>query len=352
MIRKIYSALSSVKLALALLIVILVSCIAGVTIFRGDRSWALVFNTLWFNGLLVLLVLNVAFCFFPRMWGRKLTLVSFGMILFHLSFVAILLGVVYNSFFYFRGVIRLTEGETLLSGDPESYDAIDKGRFFDFAKLKGETTLIKMHRGYTVNGQDKQVAYEVAVGGGASKKQSIIYATHKLENDGFGYFRDREGYSILVILYDKREKELYGAYVPLQSLKQKDDSYLYITGTKAGPESLPFPQNPATPFFALQAAYRPSALKEREREGEASFQIRQLREEHAGPEAKALAEGTAKIGGKVKVGEYYLSPGEVRYWVAMSVRYEPGKPIVLASLWAGLGGMILTFAGRMTRGRA
>jgi hypothetical protein len=53
----------------------------------------------------------------------------------------------------------------------------------------------------------------------------------------------------------------------------------------------------------------------------------------------------------VNVGRYYLEAKEVRYWVGMNVRYEPGKPIVLTSLWVGLGGMILTFIGRMRRSR-
>lgn len=74
--RMIYKFLTSVKLALALLIIILACCVSGVTIFRGERAWTLIFNTLWFNGILVLLVVNVAFCFFGRMWGRKVTLIS------------------------------------------------------------------------------------------------------------------------------------------------------------------------------------------------------------------------------------------------------------------------------------
>ena len=64
--RKIHGYLSSVKLAIALLIIILVCCVIGVTIVRGERAGALIFGTILFNGLLVLLVVNVAFCFFGR----------------------------------------------------------------------------------------------------------------------------------------------------------------------------------------------------------------------------------------------------------------------------------------------
>ena len=349
--RNMRESLASVKLAIALLIIILVCCVIGVTIVRGARAGALIFGTVWFNGLLVLLVVNVAFCFFGRIWGRKVTLISLGMILFHLSFVAMLGGVVYNSLFYFRGTIRLTEGETLPSSDLQSYDAFDHGRFFAFSKLQGETTLIKMHRDYSVDGANRQVAYEVAVGEGLSKKQGLIYVTHKLDNNGFDYFRDKEGYSLLIMLYNKLGKELYGAHVPLQSLKQKDESYLYTTGTKEGPGPLPFPQDPLKPLFDLQVAYRPSLLKGRERAGEAFYQVWTLQGEDPGPAGHAVAEGKAAIGNRVHVGRYYLEAKEVRYWAGMNVRHEPGKPIVLTSLWVGLGGMILTFIGRMRRSR-
>ena len=350
-VRKMYGFISSVKLAMVLLISILVCCVAGVTVLRGEQAWSLIFNTLWFNGLLVLLVLNVAFCFFGRIWGRKVTLISLGMILFHLSFVAMLGGVIYNSLFYFRGTIRLTEGETLPSSDPQSYDLAEHGRFFAFSKLKGQTTLIKMHRGYSIDSADKQVAYEVAVGEGHSKKQGIIYVTHKLDNDGFDYFRDKEGYSLMIMLYDKRGKELYGAHVSLQSLKQKDDSYLYTTGTTEGPGAIPFPQDPLEPLFGLQVTYRPSLLKERERAGDAYFHVLPLQGEDAGSGVHTVTEVKAAVGSRVSMGSYYLEAKEVRYWVGMNVRHEPGKQIVLTSLWVGLSGMILTFIGRMRKSK-
>ncbi len=348
--RKIYDFLASSKLAMFLLVSILACCVTGVTIVRGERAWALIFSTLWFNGLLVALVVNVAFCFFGRIWGRKLTVISIGMILFHLSFVALFGSIIYNSLFSFRGLIRLTEGETLRNGEQQSYDRIESGRFFNYSRLKGETTLIRMHKGYKVGGNDKRAAYEIEVGERGLKKQGIIYFTKHLEYKGFKYYPDREGYSILIILHDRRGRELYGAYVPLQSLKQKSDQYLYTTGTKDGPGSFLFPQDPLKPLFALQAAYHPSFLKERERDGEAVFKVWQL-DKADDDRTKPMVEGRARIGKKIKAGDYYLSVKEVRYWVGMSVRYEPGKPVVLTSLWVGLSGMIITFIGRMRKGK-
>ncbi len=386
--RRIYRFFSSVRLAMTLLIAILACCFIGVTIFRGERAWTVIFSTLWFNWLLILLVVNVACCFFPRMWGRRLTLVSLGMILFHLSFVFMLSGIIYNSLFYFRGNIRLTEGETLASGELQSYDSTDRGRLFKLSRLKGETKLIKMHTGFKVDGVDKRAAYEISVGEGGLNKQEIIYITKHLEYKGFRYFNDREGYSILAILYDKQGRELYGAHIPLQSRKQKDESYLYTTGTKDGPGSFSFPPDPMKPLFGLQVVYLPSKLKDRS--GAAMFKIWPLpkvakqepevstdrgqgqqtdmpnphddmqqaemsnahsdgKQPGAVMAGKLLAEGKGLIGEKIRVGDYYLEAREIRYWVGMRVVYEPGQPIILASMWAGLAGIIIAFIGRMRK---
>jgi hypothetical protein len=154
------------------------------------------------------------------------------------------------------------------------------------------------------------------------------------------------------VLSNRQGKDLYGAYLPLQSIPQDNRGYLYSTGYKEGstikPDVIQYPQPPEKPLFALQVAYFPSKLQERG--GEAKFLTYAL-DAHGMPESRPLAEGKAVIGAPFPVGEYLLNAREVRYWVGMSVRYEPGKPIVLASLWAGLAGMIITMFGRMMRRR-
>jgi len=349
MLRKIYDFLASAKLAMFLLVTVLLCCLVGTTVYRDKKAWEMIFSTLWFNALLILLVVNVAACFFGRIWGRRVTLISFGMILFHLSFVSMFLGIVYNSLFYFRGTIRLTEGETLPSGDLQSYDESNRGILFNISRVKGETTLIKMHTGYKADGKDKRAAYEIAVGDGPSRKQGIIYITKHLANKGFKYFPDKEGYSLLTILSDRQGNEIYGAYLPLQSLKQKDDAFYYTTGTRDGPTIVRFPQEPLKPLIGLNISYKPDPLKERA--GEAFFQLYPRVKQDPKQEEKPLASGKAPIGGWYDAGEYRLSVSEVRYWTAMAVRYEPGQPIVLTSLWIGLFGVTLTTVARIFRKR-
>lgn len=349
--RLIYDFLASAKLALALLIVILACCLTGVTVYRGKEAWQVIFNTLWFNSLLVLLVVNVACCFFGRIWRRKITIVSFGMILFHMSFVMVFLAIVYNSLFYFRGVIRLTEGEVLASDNPESYDTIEKGRFFSFSRLSGETRLIKMHTGYNVDGKDKRWAYEVEVGDRDDRTHGIIYITHKLTHNGFDYFNEKEGFSLALELADLQGRPVYGAYLPLQSIEQPDGSYVYATGYREGlkvkASPILFPPYPGEPLYAMQVAYKPPPTSEQR--GNVELQLFRL-DANGKPRFEVpLVNGTKRLGDKFMVDNLSLAADEVRYWVAMMVRYEPGKPILLTSLWFGLLGMTITTVGRMFR---
>lgn len=352
-IRKIYDFLASARLAMVLLVSILVCCVTGVTVWRGTEAGRVIFGTIWFNFILVLLVVNVACCFFGRIWRRRITIVSFGMILFHISFVTILLGVVYNSLFYFRGLIRITEGEVLASDDLQSYDQIETGRFFSISRFKGSTSLLRVHTGFKVDGEDKRVAYEVMVGNGADSKKGLIFTTNKLSHHGVDYFNDREGYSLLLILSDRMGRNVYGGHLPLQSIRLKDGGFKYTTGYKDGEivrqSPILFPAPPEKPLMAVQAEYIVS--KFRERGGEASFLVYQLDQQGAPNYDRRLAEDVAPIGVQVPVGEYFLNAAEVRYWVGITVRYEPGKPFVLASLWMGLAGMIITTGGRMARSR-
>lgn len=346
---RIYTIMTSAKLAMGLLVTILACCITGVTIFREARAGELIFSTLWFNGLLVLLVVNVACCFFGRVWGRRVTVISFGMILFHLSFVAMFIGIIYNSLFYFRGVIRLSEGETLSSAVPQNYDMFKTGRLFSFSNLKGEISLLKFHLRYSADGKDKKVAYEVAIDDGKNRKQEIIYVTKNLSYNGVKYFRDKEGYTLLTVISDKKGNDLYGAYVPLQSIKVKKNDYLYTTGAKDGAAPMLFPAPPVPSQYSIQLSYLPSKLNERG--GDTNFKIWPITSDGKFSSEKPLVEATVPIGSRLAVGEKVITVPEVRYWVGMQVTYEPGQPLVLASLWVGLTGMIITTAGRMMRGR-
>jgi hypothetical protein len=343
--RRAYAFLVSPRLAIALLVAVLACCVAGVTIWRYEEARNVIFSTLWFNALLVLLAVSSAAAFFSRIWKRKLTLLSVGMIAFHVSFATLLGGVVCNSLFRFRGLMRLTEGETLTNGDPQSYDLVERGRFFDFRTLRGETTLNRVHRKYEVDGMDKHAAYEVTVGEGDAKVTETIYVARGLVHDGVRFLRWHEGFSVLVVMTDPSGEEIYGGHLPLQSLRQADGSYVYASGRRTGAAAFLFPPAPDEPRAELLVTFRPSAVADRE--GEIGFQVRPLGADgSAGPERT----GRVAVGGVFDAGAFKLEPREIRYWVAVDVSRDPGLNVILGSLCSGLGGMVLIFVARLRRG--
>jgi hypothetical protein len=219
--------------------------------------------------------------------------------------------------------------------------------------LKGETTLIKVHTSYKVSNKDKRATYEIEVGEQGDRKNGLVYITHKLSHHGVDYFNDREGHSLLVTLADKTGTELYGGFIPLQSMQRSDKTYVYVSGYKQGDTIVASPSNfpvePEKPRLGLQVAFYESKLNERS--GDVEFQVYRLPDDDKQHFEKPLFVVTKKLNEVFAFDEFQLTAREVRYWVAMSVRYEPGKPIVLASLCMGLAGMIITTFGRMFRGR-
>ncbi len=364
MVNKIFSLFWSTRVALALLVLILFSCIVGASLPPAIGREA-VFSSLWFNFLLVLLIVNIVFCIFKRIRILRLSLI--GTTIFHLSLVLLFTGIVYDQLFFFEGAIRLTEGETLSCAKRASYDRVRKGRFFKVPKIEdlGKIYSHKFHPSYLAEGRDWGAAYEIVVGEdpvsstgqaqGSPKdpvEKKIIYVNHPLKYKGFEFYRDKEGYSPLVVLRDSLGRVLYGAYVPLQSIEQKDGTYLYRSGSAVAPGSFNFPQDPQLPpVFSLQATYYPDKVKKRA--GEVFFQAWPIThgKNTEGQEEKELFKGKAALGKTVKAGDFFLSMEEVRYWTSMKVIYRPGLTIIFSSFWLGLGGITLSVILKMAKGR-
>jgi hypothetical protein len=194
---------------------------------------------------------------------------------------------------------------------------------------------------------DKRAAYEIAVGKGDARTTGTIYITQHLEHRGVRYLCSKEGYSVLVVLSEKDGREVYGAHVPLQSLKQPSGAYLYVTGSAKGAEGFPFPPRPEAPRAQLLVSYRPNTVVERA--GDVGFEVATL---GAAGVPVPVRRGEVAVGGTFDAGDFTLTPREIRYWVGMDVLYDPGLTVILASLCTGLGGMVITFVGRVRQGAA
>ena len=352
MLNKIFSPFWTTRVALVLLVLIFLSCVVGASL-PPALGKEIVFSSLWFNLLLILLIVNIVFCIFKRIKILRLSLI--GTTVFHLGLVLLFIGVVYDQLFFLEGAIRLTEGETLSCAERASYDSVKMGRFFKTQKLKdlGEIYFHKFHLSHFAEGRDWGAAYEIAVGEDVQQeRKKIIYVNHPLKYKGFEFYRDKEGYSPLFVLRDSLGRVLYGAYAPLQSIERKDGTYLYRSGSAVAPGSFNFPQDPKIPpILRLQTTYYPDQKKKRA--GEVFFQVWQSSPGspgHITKGEKELFKGKAALGERVKAGDFFLSMEEVRYWTSMNVIYRPGLVIIFSSFWIVCGGAILTIIFKMAKG--
>lgn len=348
-LKNLFEALRSKQLALALMAVIMGVVLVATVFLSPQVAQQFVFMSLWFNGLLVLLVVNTACCFFSRLNRRSWDMAFSGIVIFHLSFVMLFMGVAYDKFFSFHGTVRLTEGETLNLAERASYDNPELGGFFNPSRrLKGWISLNKIVPHYMVEGRDKGAACGLSLGTGpADMVRGFSYVNHHLTYNGFRFFRDKGGFSPCVELYDKEGNYIYGACFSLQSLRGKDGKFTYTTGSPQKPEPILFPQKPQKPLFYLMTQYFPEPKNELD--GKVLFAVTPYREgQHSFP-SEPKFEVKAALDEKVRVGDQYLALREVRYWMNLDVRYNPGQPLISSSLWIGLGGIALTTIARLIR---
>lgn len=107
-----YRILSSSKLALILLVVFAIA-MATATFIENDfgtaTAWQLIYNALWFE--LVMLGLCVSFVFNIskyKLWRKQ----KWPILLFHLSFILVIIGAGVTRYISESGVMRIREGES------------------------------------------------------------------------------------------------------------------------------------------------------------------------------------------------------------------------------------------------
>jgi len=333
--------LRSTRLALILLILVFLSSILG-AILPSALGREIIFSSLWFNFLLVLLTVNILFCTLRRITNLRKFIHEFtriGSTIFHFSFILLFIGVTYNSLFFFEGGIRLAEGESLSCSDEQNYDWIRKGRFFEIAKLKnlGEIYLHKLYPVYYVKGDYKGVANKISLRTESNEKEGIIYVNSPLKYKGFEFYHEVDGLSPLFVFRDRWGRVLDGAYAPMHAVKRPDGNFNYVAG-------FPFPQT--NPFFGLWVVLFPPTKDER---AKIFLEVKQLVSPNQSGVEIELFKGKVFLKETVPVGFFFISVDEVRYWSRMKVIYRPGLPLIFSSFWLALSGISLATVAKMTK---
>ena len=102
----------SIGCASLLLLIFAVACgVATIieTVYSTEVAWAMVYNTLWFGAIMVLLGINLAYNIVKYNLIKIKKIPAF---LFHFSFLFILLGAILTRYYGFEGNIHIRENES------------------------------------------------------------------------------------------------------------------------------------------------------------------------------------------------------------------------------------------------
>ncbi|MBP5779572.1 MAG: cytochrome c biogenesis protein ResB, partial [Campylobacter sp.] len=177
------------------LLVFAVACAVATiieTVYNTEVAWAMVYNTLWFGGIMVLLGINLAYNIVKYNLIKIKKIPAF---LFHFSFLFILLGAILTRYFGFEGNIHIRENES--SNQISTRDIYiqliahdDKGEFVrsdtkNYLSLTGRTNfdLSLPYKGKTANLTYKNSIANGSVGwvegGGGEPRVEFLFSNSK-----------------------------------------------------------------------------------------------------------------------------------------------------------------------------
>lgn len=120
LIKRVWSFLISMKLMVVLILAFALACAIGTFVendYGVNTSWALIYSTRWFEAIQVLLGISIVGNIFRyKMFQKK----KIPTLIFHISFLVILIGSGITRYYGYEGVMHIREGATenrMLSSD-------------------------------------------------------------------------------------------------------------------------------------------------------------------------------------------------------------------------------------------
>lgn len=198
MLKKLIDLLVSVKVTLGIVLLLLVFILIGFYVpFGLDRTTSL-FDTVYFNSLLLLLSISLSICTIKRtvkliQRGSNVTSVDsrLGSIVFHIGMVIIMVGFGISSLFGMRGKVIIPEGVVVQF--PKEVQLIKQGQFHKPDNYHiGLKSMELVREGETIG----QVRGKLDFMQGYSTERQIVEINHPAKYEGY-YWRSQEwGYTV------------------------------------------------------------------------------------------------------------------------------------------------------------
>jgi cytochrome c biogenesis protein ResB len=362
---KLFDKLSSSKLALVMVLLLILFSIVGAVLpqqgrieFKDIALWQMahptitsmmrplgffhVFNSWPFIIVILLLGVNTLTCTllrfvkeggFPSLRGPG-SVRRIGFFSLHLSLILLFAGGFLTSATRMKARIVLTEGQTF------------EDRHDNYLQLVEGPLRPERHTGTIVQLQKVQIKLEKKrypidvsstlefLSNENKAVQGVVKVNYPLTYKDLAFTQDKTGFSPRLVIRDKKSKRLlFNSFIALQTFD-----------TSAGKVyrdflTLPFLKQTFTvevfPSFSMDNGQVTKAGDEPEN----PLLVIEM-EDEAG---KVTSQGNVPLGGRVTMEKYIFSFAELRRWSSFMVVEDPGYLPVCVALWLGLGALILRY---------
>ena len=287
--------------------------------------------------LLGLLTVNLTFGSIQRfraVYRAERTLMKarhVGSILFHLSLVVIMLGIVGNYLYKFEGVMALTEGQQL-PDIQDSYSRVFSGPLFGDEMGRFEVRLDDIDPAHRIDDATTAAAHiSIRPNNAVNPIGTVIHTNRPYQwSDLEFHFGLLTGYSPKLILQSADSGVLFDGIVRL-AVQNIDGSPVHADFILLPPEDL-----------RINIEAHEQSVDD---EDSVSLKIR------VESRTDRLYIGTMRAGDSVSFGEYRLTVPEIRRWCYISVVKSPFLTVIFTAFWTALAGLLIGFIPRLTAHR-
>ena len=366
LIRLFFRCLSSGKLALVLVAILILFSLVGVLfpqegqLSRNDiLQWQqqhpsitkalkplgffAVFHSLPFMVAIGVLAVNTLTCtlihFAEKGGFRALrgsgAMITWGFLLLHLAFILLLAGGFISAATRMDGYILLTEGQNFTSR-PENYLRYSTGSLRpsgdqDFSVLLKDVNVVIEKSDYVV---DMQTNLQFQ-----SKENRLteekIRVNQPFTYKGMTFTLDETGYSPrLVIRQEEKQDSLVNSFIALQTFTS--------TAGRQYRDFLPLP------FFKnrVTVEFYPAGSTDSDTGTTSTEPVILINTADA--EGNTLTRSHLPLNQTTTADGYEFEFAELRQWASFRVSNDPGYPVVWMALWLGLGALLLRYLPELT----
>jgi cytochrome c biogenesis protein len=259
-----------------------------------------------------------------NLFAEKGKISEWGSIVFHLSFLVILLGLIYSGVTRHVGLMIIAEGQTVTD---QSQDYLKLGRRPLLGAEHGgfQVRLERFEPTYYQGRTGVDYAAELTVlEGGRPVKRQVVRVNEPLTYKGASFLLVRYGFAPRFVLTDAEGKEVFDGFVNLVVLTEGAEDFFDIPGTG---------------LRVRVRLYPDMAVEEGQMRSRSLQPINPVAHLVVSDEARTLFEGAVPLGDAAHWGEVSLSFSELRYWSQYHVAKDPGKGIIYGGFWLGVAGI-------------